>query len=133
MTCILDSNIISYILKEDQAVKKRFYAETKAGCDFVMAPCVYYEVQRGLLAKRMDKKLAVFDKLCRDMGVGRFDTQVWRKSAQIHADLTRRGKIIPDGDIFLASFCILNDYLLVTHDKNHFERIDGLEFVDWKE
>ena len=133
MMYVLDSNIISYILKGDEAVKKRFYAETKAGHEFALIPTVYYEVQRGLLAKRMSKRLAEFEELCQNMHEMQFNKHIWRKSAQIYASLSQQGKLIPDGDIFIAAFCVLNSLALVTHDKNHFERIEGLSFASWKD
>ena len=130
----LDSNIISYILKDNIAVIKRYEQEMLRGADFIIPPIVFYEIQRGLLSNNSLKKSRNFEKFCKDIEIGEFTHQVWLKAAQIYAELTKQGKPIGgnfDGDIFIAAYCIVNDYTLITGNKKHFSSIDGLKFVEW--
>ena len=130
----LDSNIISDILKNNEIIIKRYEQEAMQGNEFVIPPIVFYEIQRGLLAKNMFKRLKIFESFSQDIEIGKFDFQVWLKAAQIYATLSKQGKLIGttfDGDVFIAAYCIINDCILVTKNKEHFERIDGLQFECW--
>ena len=52
-------------------------------------------------------------------------------AADIYADLRKAGQLIDDIDIIIAGIAIFNNLVLVTHNRSHFERIDGLEIEDW--
>ena len=130
----LDSNIISAVLKGEEAVINRYEQEAVKGSEFIIPPIVFYEIQRGLLAKNMLKRLKNFEDFCRDIQIGEFNIQVWLKAAEIYAALSKKGTPIGsnfDGDVFIAAFCIVNGYTLVTGNKKHFEVISGSKFVDW--
>jgi predicted nucleic acid-binding protein len=58
---------------------------------------------------------------------------VWDKAADIYIALKQKGQLIKDADILIAAYCMVNDYTLVTRNKDDFKRIDGLVFVDWFE
>jgi len=128
----LDSNIISYMLKNDVDVISRYRQESDRGNSFVILPIIYYEIQRWLLSKKLNKKIALFNNLCHETEQVEFNKAIWHKAAQICATLYQRGTPIDDSDIFIAAFCLENDYTLVTNNTRHFEHFDGLKFVNWK-
>ncbi|HJH26149.1 MAG TPA: hypothetical protein C5S37_05080 [Methanophagales archaeon] len=43
--------------------------------------------------------------------------------------LRRKGKIIGDFDILIASTCIYYDLILLTNNRKHFEVVEGLRIV----
>ena len=136
MIYALDTNTISYMLQDDEKINEQAGLATKSGHALIIPPTVDYEIRRGLLAKNYLKKLRKFEQLQQTISVGAFDLPVWRKAAQIYATLSKQGKPIGknfDGDVFIAAYCVINDYTLVTNNKEHFERIDGLNFENWKE
>jgi predicted nucleic acid-binding protein len=133
MIYVLDSNIISYMLKGDAGVSARYHQESDEGNDFVIPPIVFYEIQRWLLAKKLIKKLALFDALCQKVKQAEFDMSVWQMAAQIYAALSQQGNLIDDADIFISAFCLVNGYTLVTNNTRHFEHILGLKLVNWKQ
>ena len=63
MIYALDSNIISYMLKEDCDVISQYRRAFDAGVDFIIPPIVFYEIQRELLAKKLKKRLDRFEML----------------------------------------------------------------------
>ena len=132
MIYALDSNIVSYILKEDAKVVSHYRQALKDDCEMAIPPIVYYEIQRGLLAKGLRRYLATFDKLYQSALQVGFDMPVWEKAAQISASLYQQGKPIEDADVFIAAYCLVNGYTLVTNNTRHFERVDGLKIVNWK-
>ncbi len=49
--------------------------------------------------------------------------------ASIRADLRRRGRMIADFDIVIASTAIERNLMLLTRNQRHFERIPELRFL----
>jgi predicted nucleic acid-binding protein len=129
----LDTNILSFLLKEDERVNNNADVATRNGHELIIPPIADYEVQRGLLAKRMTKKLHQYLEFRQSLCVGTFDEDVWQKAAHIYASLIQQGNPIDDADILIAAFCLVNDCTLVTNNKRHFQNINDLKFVDWKE
>jgi len=132
MIYALDSNIVSYMLNGDADVTAHYSQAFDDGGDVAIPPIVFYEIQRGLLARRLNKKLAEFDELYQNVLQVGFDITTWQKAAEIYASLCQQGKPIEDSDIFIAAYCIVNDFTLVTNNTRHFERVDGLKIVNWK-
>jgi len=118
MMYALDANIISYMLQGDERINEQADLATKSGHALIIPPIVDYEIRRGLLAKNYLKKLKKFEQLQQTIHVGEFSLSVWRKAAQIYATLSKQGKPIGnkfDGDVFIAAYCIVNDYTLITN------------------
>ena len=132
MIYALDSNIISYILKKDPQIINRYREESDNENNFNIPPVVYYEVNRGLFSLNATKKIDEFIKLCLKFGIGEMTLPMWKKSAEIYANLKKHGKLIEDDDILIAAYCIVNDYTLVTNNTAHFERVKDLKYVNWK-
>jgi len=133
-TYALDTNIVSYILKSDEAVTKRYFTELQNGTEFIVPPIVMYEIRRGLLAEKMFKRLANFEEFFNDIVAQDFNLDVWLKAAEIYASLKLQGKPIGgkwDGDVLIAAYCITNKYTLVTNNTRHFENIGEMKFVNW--
>jgi len=57
--------------------------------------------------------------------------EMWEKSIDIYVKLRTEGKIIDDADIFIASFCIVNGYTLITNNEKHFKHMEGLNIENW--
>jgi len=131
MTFALDTNIVSALLKNDESLFQMFDAEMDKGNIFVVPPVVYYEIKRGLLAVNALNQLKLFDSLCRKLFVGSMAIAEWDEAAKIYAGLRQQGKPIDDADIFIAAFCLVGGYTLVTRNANHFTRIEGLKVTVW--
>ncbi len=133
MIYALDSNIVSYFLKKDSAVRAKVLAATKRNNGLVMPAVVCFEVKRWLLERGAINKEADFKVLCQSVPLGEFDRRVWDLAAAIYVQARKKGKPIDDdADLLIAAFCIVNGYTLVTNNIRHFENIDGLSLVNWK-
>jgi predicted nucleic acid-binding protein len=78
-------------------------------------------------------KLAAFERLCDMLGVDEMDVETLNKAAGIYAALKKVGRLIEDSDILIAASCIAHGHTLITNNTRHFERVDGLQFVNWTE
>ena len=60
------------------------------------------------------------------------DTHTWDEAARLYALHRGKEQLVEDADFFVAAFCIVNNYTLVTNNIRHFEHIDGLKLINWK-
>ena len=133
-TYAMDTNIISYVLKNDGAVINRYRQESVKGNEFVMLPIVYYEVSRWLLEKNAKKLQAEFDEMCSAIPLMDTGKEVWDKAAALYVHTRSIGRTVGgDADLLISAFCLVNGYTLVTNNTHHFERINGLKLVNWKQ
>lgn len=51
------------------------------------------------------------------------------KTAQIRAKLTKQGLMTDMIDVMIATLALENNCKIFTHNKNHFERIPGIELI----
>ncbi len=58
------------------------------------------------------------------------DSHTSRIYAQIKQDLGKKGKPLPENDVWIAAQALQHDLVLVTLDK-HFKLIDGLKLESW--
>lgn len=54
-----------------------------------------------------------------------------RHFGRLKAGLERSGQRLADLDLQIAAICLATHATLLTHNRRHFERIDGLLLEDW--
>ena len=126
MTYVLDSNIVSFYLREHKQVSERLGAAISNGDEIIIAPFSYYEVRRGLLLLDSEKRMQKFERFCKMFDVGQLNNSALDVAAGIYEGLCRKGRVIEDADIFIAAFCLQHGFTLVTNNMKHFENIYGL-------
>jgi tRNA(fMet)-specific endonuclease VapC len=131
MTYVLDTNIITAILKGNEKVKKAVQQAEIEGKEIFINGISYYEIKRGLLVKNATKQLKIFDQICREFGLVLLDTKdIFNSAAEIYANLQQRGELVEDADILIASVVIFRNFILVSDDTD-FNRIQGLKIENW--
>jgi predicted nucleic acid-binding protein len=133
MTYALDTNIVSYILRKQANVINKLEGEIDKGNKVVIPPIVYYEVRRGLLASNAIAKTIVFEALFADLSIDVIDKNTLDGAAAEYARLRKAGQTIQDADLFIAEYCVLNGFTLVTNNIKHFEIVRNLKYVNWVE
>ncbi|MCL1884331.1 MAG: PIN domain-containing protein [Defluviitaleaceae bacterium] len=133
MVYALDTNTLIFLMNGAEDVIKKRNKAILAGGRFIIPPVVDYEIQRGLIYRPSPKKEKNYFSLRQFYGVGATAPEVWVKSAHIYAELRKKGFTVGDDDIFIAAFCLLNRYTLVTRNTKDFENIAGLQQVNWIE
>ncbi|MCL2253471.1 MAG: PIN domain-containing protein [Lachnospiraceae bacterium] len=131
MIYALDSNIISYMLKNDKSVNRHFENTIKDTDSYVIPPIVFYEVKRWLMIRNATTQYKRFTALYEKSIKSNMTVRMWEKSIDIYVKLKTEGKMIDDADIFIASFCIVNGYILITNNEKHFKHMDGLNIENW--
>jgi tRNA(fMet)-specific endonuclease VapC len=132
----LDSNIISFDLKDNETVKRNIDQRVDARIKVFVPPFAYYEVKRGLVDARATKQLRLFNELLGRCPVGPISQAVFEAAVDIYVDLKSKGRICDDMDILIAAWCKAYGLTLVTSNTKrtlsaHFGNIPGLALADW--
>jgi predicted nucleic acid-binding protein len=127
----LDSNIISFYLKGKTAVIDNIERAIIDNHTIVITPIAYYEVKRGLLMIGAVNQLRKLETLCNIFPVGELGNYLLEKTIDIYVQERKAQRNTEDADLFIAAFCIQNDYILVTDNVKHFQNIAGLNLVNW--
>jgi len=131
MDFAFDTNAIIHLMIGTSSVRQKRNKAYNNGARFIVPPFVQYEIQRGLLIKPNNKHEQVYNRLLENCELGEMTTTAWKKAAEIYADLYTKRFTVKDSDIVIATFCMVNEYTLVTNNTKNFENMDGLTFVDW--
>ncbi|NEU71198.1 type II toxin-antitoxin system VapC family toxin [Hassallia byssoidea VB512170] len=131
MAFLLDTNIVTYILKRNVNTNNRLKEATRSGEEVFISCITYYEVKRGLISINAVRQLADFTQLCTDYEVLFLDDiKIIEKACEIHADLKRKGTPIQDADVLIASTAIIRGLILVTNDRDML-RVEKLTVENW--
>jgi tRNA(fMet)-specific endonuclease VapC len=136
MTYALDTNIISFLLRpsHNQGVVQKFEEAIEQGNEYIIPPLCYYEIYWYLLRKKATTQLRIFERICQNASAEIIMREAeFLKAAELKAYLEEQGTPIGagDADIFIAAYCIVNNYTLVTDNSKDFERIPNLQYVNW--
>jgi tRNA(fMet)-specific endonuclease VapC len=130
MKYALDTNIITYYLKGNKKILDKVDQEAINDNIFI-PPFVYFEVKKWLIAVNSKIKLQAFEKLFEKYGIDAIEKETLDLSLSIYIKLRQNGVKIDDGDLLIAAYCIQNNYILVTNNQKHFEKIDNIQVVNW--
>jgi len=133
MTYLLDTNIVSFAIKNNLVIKERL-EELRSQEELISLSCItYFEVKRGLFAVKATKQLERFDNFCKDFQIIFIDDlAIVEKAAEIHANLRLRGLPIQTEDILIAATAIVKGFILVSHDSDLL-RVEELTLENWLE
>mgnify|MGYP001614450096 CR=1 FL=1 len=129
MLCLDTTFLIDLLKKREDACRKFQEIEDE---ELGTTQINVYEIKAGIyrrIGTEMDNgQLKLFNQMIASLGMMPLDTGAIDEAAKINGKLTHKGEIINDLDILIAGICIANNCkTIVTKNKKHFERIDGLE------
>ncbi len=131
----LDSSIIIDFLRGQPNVTQRLY-EVLDNSELYICSIVYYEVVRGFRYEERTRKLNEFQRLYENAKHLFFDRENFKvidEAVKIYGQLRGNGLKIDENDIYIAAVSMVNDCTLVTANTRHFERVEGLNFVNWRD
>lgn len=130
---LIDTDILSLFFRGDPAVVARFDAYIAEYDRVSISILTYYEIVSGLKHRDAHQQLAIFLAFSSQSNIVPLTEPSVTLSAQIYADLRAAGMPLDDIDLLIAGSALVNDWILVTHNTKHFERIAGLQIEDWTE
>src|SRR5688572_30324332 len=107
--CVLDTNIVSFIVKQDAHIESRFQAIITPDDVLIGCPMVWYEAQRGLLAKGAQSQINRFTILFNSFVWQDYTIEDWRLASQWWVARRAAGMPIGDADLLIAVFAFNRD------------------------
>lgn len=127
---LLDTNLCIRVIRDrPSGVRPRFNADADSLC---ISDVVLYELLYG--AERSAMPAAnrhVVERFAARLGVLPYDSGAAAHTADIRADLERRGLPIGAYDLMIAGHARSRGLVVVTGNLREFERVDGLRCEDW--
>lgn len=128
---ILDTNIVTGILRRDVRVISRLEGASRTNAEIYLCPVVYYEVRRGLLAKQALRQLQEFEDLSGGLLWADFERPMWEDAAEMYAECRRRGEPHDDdADLLIAAYARHCGATLVTNNTTDFLNL-GVQLDNW--
>lgn len=124
---LLDTNIVIAMVANDAAVQEGI---RNAGEVYLAAPVIgelYYGARKS---GKPAENVASIDSLTQRFPRLDCDLETAQWYGIIRNQMQRKGRPIPNNDIWIAAIAIQHDLVLVTRD-SHFEEVDTLQVQRW--
>jgi tRNA(fMet)-specific endonuclease VapC len=127
---LLDTNFCIRVVRDRPAgLRPRFNAETGGLC---ISSVVLFELLNGAeRSGRPAETRTQVERFTARLSVLPFDTEAAAPTANIQANLERRGNLIGPHDLMIAGHARSRGLVVVTGNLREFERVEGLRSEDW--
>ncbi len=122
----MDSNILIEHLRTKDKLSTKFYQLLQGNEKLFISAVSIYEIYCGAATKDKEKNIEL---LIKDITILPFDFEVSLQAAEIFRQLKAKNQLIEFRDIFIAATCVVEGLPIVTLNKKHFERVEGLEIA----
>jgi tRNA(fMet)-specific endonuclease VapC len=127
---MLDTNIISYVLKRPRTPLAERYRRTPAA-DIVISSIVEHELRYGVARMPKEAHLPLLvEEALRPLAVAAWDSECAKCCATIRAGLQATGITLSYADVMIAAHALVLDLILVTNDEA-FGRVHDLRLENW--
>lgn len=126
---LLDTNVIIELLHGNASVIEHMYSvglENCCICEMTIAE-LFYGAVKGNNEKNFTD-IEIIRSLFKEKPI----RPCFREYAENRLALRQKGKSVDLMDLLIASVALHNEYVLVTHNTKHFERIPQLAIEDWQ-
>jgi tRNA(fMet)-specific endonuclease VapC len=130
MPFLLDTNIISHIIREPKGPAARRLTHHQAG-EVITSIIVAGEVLFGLMRKAATVQQARLEALLTRVPAAPFAEPAERRYAELRWQLEQRGSPIGANDMLIAAHALALDCTLVTANEREFRRVPGLKVENW--
>lgn len=124
---LLDTNIITALLKGEEGIADKIDNATSANIPVIVVGELYYG---AMYSQHIQKNTLDIQKLIANYSVLNADEKTAEKYGIIKADLRKKGKPIPENDIWIAAIAQQYNLTLITRD-GHFDSIDTISKEKW--
>ncbi|MBA3948101.1 MAG: PIN domain-containing protein [Herpetosiphonaceae bacterium] len=123
----LDTTIIIAILRPDPVITTRISTISAAVSHIIIGELLYGAEISG----QTEQEVAKIQSLLAETRLLRCDWTTAGHYAKIKANLKQRGELIPENDMWIAATAMHHNVVLITRDRRHFERVEGLLVEFW--
>ncbi len=124
---LLDTNIVIALFGQDEDIVARLAREPEVFLSAVVLGELYFGAANS---GRPQKNAARVDEFAATCLLVPVDDRIARRFGQMRADLRRRGRPIPEHDLWIAASAVVHGLTVVTRD-SHFQEVEGLSLEAW--
>ncbi|HLP14845.1 MAG TPA: type II toxin-antitoxin system VapC family toxin [Bacteroidota bacterium] len=130
MIYLLDTDIIIYSIKAHETVQKNFrrYAQAPMYISVVTYGELYFGAEKS---KSPQKNLSTVQRIGEIFPVIDVTKSIMETFGRLKAGLGRKGNVLDDMDLIIASTAMTHNYTLVTNNEKHFRKIPDLQIENW--
>jgi len=128
-----DTDMLSFFLRNVPKVMAEANNYLKFHKGFTFSVITNFEILRGLKIKNAQRQITTFALIRLQSREINLTDEIIIRAADIYADLYKRGLLILDADILIAATALENNLSIVTNNENHFNRIPGLQVLNWSQ
>ena len=125
---VLDTDTLSYYLRGSQAIKEQFLQHKE---ELASTTVNYSELIYGLKKRDNKKYLPTVELIFENIKIYDFDKKSAKIFGILKANMQKKGIVVADMDLLIASICIANNEKLISNNLGHFSKIDSLEVESW--
>lgn len=125
---VVDTNVVSLLFKRD--TRAELYRPHLTGRILVLSFMSLAEIDRWTLERNWrEGRRKRMQQFLNSYIVYPYDRELCRKWAEVTVSARRRGRPIDTADAWIAATALLHDLPLVTHNRRHYDQIDGLRVI----
>jgi tRNA(fMet)-specific endonuclease VapC len=125
MMYCLDTNVVVDIFRGDEDLKEKVNKIISFGRDIYITPITLCELYKGVyLFHDPEKELRDVDDFLSSFILLDFGREACNIFGEEYAKLKKKGKITQEIDLMISSIAKVNDLIVVTRNKKHFEDVD---------
>lgn len=129
---LLDTNIIIYSLKGNQAVQENL--RIRCNGIFCISVISLMELYYGAYkSQRVESNLAKVKTIEKTLRVIQAGEEIVELFGMLKAQLEAKGQPVDDFDLVIASTALAHNLILVTNNIRHFQKIEGLKLENWSQ
>ena len=128
---LFDTDTISFFFRNLPKVVAQADKYLKFHKGFTFSVITNFEIVRGLKIKNAQRQLTKFGLIRLQSREINLTDEIIVRAADIYADLYKRGQLVGDADILIAATALENNLPIITNNERHFERITGLQILNW--
>lgn len=127
MNYLLDTNIIVNHLRKKKMINSLWF-KTKCAISVITYGELCYGASKSSNPnKTMDAvKYLLYES---GMRIAQLNSDIMKRYGRIKADLEEKGQKLDEFDLLIGATAIVDNYTLVTENKKHFERIEGISIL----
>lgn len=124
---LLDTSVLVPLIREEQKLLQNLPENAPLYMSIIALGELYYGAFRST---DVIKGIADTEKLKQNLGIIDVDNETAKIYGRLKQEQNKKGKLIPDNDLWIAATAIRYEFTLVSRDK-HFTWIDKLSLEQW--
>lgn len=128
---LLDTNIVSYWMRGHGLLLERIKSRSPKDLSIsaITLAEIYYGIEKSSVRKK--ERRTKIEQIRSILEIHSFDEVAAAKYGIIRAQLEKKGLVISERDLQIASIAIAKGLCVITHNAKEFNRVEKLKVEDW--